>query len=462
MTIFFLAIGWALFAFVLSFLLYGKTYYWIYPEEREDSSLLITPILIKHFGEITADKIVIISREFPKRVHVELYNELKKIFSEKSDLISNGLDTEFYEPIRMNDCLVQHQHKRIRAVPFVFKEIDIGDEQPVRCAINGIWLWKSDHIPMSLLFSCDSPREPKGFTVDIAVPQNSDAINEAEQILKQLEQAVKNCSSYRYKVLSLEQQNNNYSGASAEIVVHQLRKISREQLILPEKTVELLERNIFGFVKRRQELKTLGLPTKKGLLFYGPPGTGKTHTLHYLIGKLCDEYTTILITAEQVGQLDEYFAIARLLEPAIMIIEDVDIIGRNRKNLSVCTEVLLNKLLNAMDGLREDVDILFLLTTNHPETLEEALKNRPGRIDQAIEFSLPDESGREKLIRLYSCGLEVSPELTAKIVTLTEGVSAAFIRELLRRSAQFLLERDPHSRCLELSDAENAIDELLH
>ena len=65
---------------------------------------------------------------------------------------------------------------------------------------------------------------------------------------------------------------------------------------------------------------------------------------------------------------------------------------------------MLNKLLNEMDGLKEDADILFILTTNRPEALEAALTSRPGRIDQAIEFPLPDEEGREKLIRLYSQG----------------------------------------------------------
>ena len=409
-------------------------------------------------------EILILSREFPKRVRVELHRELYRLFDEKQVTNSYGLETEYFNTIRMNDCLVQSRTKAVSVVPFVYKEVDIGDEEPMRCAINGIWLWKDHEVPMALLFAAcgNPPHNPKGLVIDIAVPKNSDAVAEAERLLKQLEQAVKKCASYRHKVLSLEQQDYDYSGEASEIMVHQLRQVAREQLVLPEKTVALLERNVFRFAKRRKELRALGLQTKKGLLFYGPPGTGKTHTLHYLIGKLREEYTTILITAEQVGYLDEYFAIARLLEPVIVIIEDVDIIGRNRDEMSVCTESLLNKLLNEMDGLKEDADILFLLTTNRPESLEDALKNRPGRIDQAIEFPLPDDSGREKLVRLYACGLELSPELTARLVTQTKGASAAFIKELLRRSAQFLLERDPQCRCLEHSDTEKAIDELLH
>src|SRR6185312_15262049 len=150
-----------------------------------------------------------------------------------------------------------------------------------------------------------------------------------------------------------------------------------------------------------------GQATKKGLLFYGPPGTGKTHTIHYLAGAL-KGHTTLLVSAEQVGLLGEYMTLARLLQPSVVVLEDVDLIARDRGSISsACEEVLLNKLLNEMDGLKEEADILFILTTNRPEALEAALASRPGRIDQAIEFPLPDEEGREKLVRLYARGMEV-------------------------------------------------------
>ena len=70
------------------------------------------------------------------------------------------------------------------------------------------------------------------------------------------------------------------------------------------------------------------MATKKGLLFYGPPGTGKTHTLHYLAGAL-EGMTTLLISAEQVGLLDEYVGLARL--PSMVVIEDADLIAETGK-----------------------------------------------------------------------------------------------------------------------------------
>src|SRR5438034_11347374 len=100
----------------------------------------------------------------------------------------------------------------------------------------------------------------------------------------------------------------------------------------------------------------------------------------------------------------------------------------------------LNKLLNEMDGLREDADVIFILTTNRPDQLEPALASRPGRIDHAIEFPLPDEEGRAKLIRLYARGLEVSETLVETIVRKTKAASPALIKELMLRAAQFQIE----------------------
>jgi ATP-dependent 26S proteasome regulatory subunit len=149
----------------------------------------------------------------------------------------------------------------------------------------------------------------------------------------------------------------------------------------------------------------------------------------------------LLVTAEQVGLLGEYFRLARFLQPSMMVIEDVDLIARERTRMhGPGEEVLLNKLLNEMDGLREDAEVLFILTTNRPDQIEPALASRPGRIDPAIEFPLPDEEGRAKLTKLYGHGLEVADDLVERIVGRTKGVSAAFIKELMRRCAQFQIE----------------------
>ena len=129
-------------------------------------------------------------------------------------------------------------------------------------------------------------------------------------------------------------------------------------------------------------------------------------------------------------------SLARLLQPAMVVIEDVDLIARSRSRCAA-RATRHAELPAERDGRPEgERDILFILTTNRPQDLEAALANRPGRIDQAIEVPVPDEPSRDKLVRLYGRGLKLADALVAEAVQRTDGVSAAFIKELMRRTAQ--------------------------
>ncbi|MGH8129543.1 MAG: AAA family ATPase [Steroidobacteraceae bacterium] len=236
--------------------------------------------------------------------------------------------------------------------------------------------------------------------------------------------------------------------------------MSRDGVVLPEVTLDVLERNVVRFAQQREALRKLGLSTQKGLLIHGAPGTGKTHSIRYLAGCLRD-HTTLLLTAEEVALLPEYMALARLLQPTLVVIEDADLIARERTDrVSACDEVMLNRLLNELDGLRERADIFFILTTNRPESLEPALASRPGRIDQAIEFPLPDEECRRRLVRLYARTLKVPEALSHELARRTEGASPAFIKELLRRVAQHHLDAGDVSE-VSRQMVEQALHEML-
>jgi hypothetical protein len=346
------------------------------------------------------------------------------------------------------------------SVPPQYEEIDVGDQQPVRCLKNGVWfLEKGESKFVVLLAPAGQYGCVTGVQFQIATVNNAAGSRITQQFFQHLEESVLRAESYRGKILSLEQSEHAYSGESSGITVHKLRTVERDQVILPSKTLDLLDRNIIHFVRHRPQLARFRQATKKGLLFYGPPGTGKTHTIHYLARAL-EGHTTLLITAEQVALLSEYMTLARLLQPSMVIMEDVDLVARDRTEMGVCEEVILNKLLNEMDGLKEEADILFILTTNRPEALERALASRPGRIDQAIEFPLPDDEGRAKLVRLYSQGVAVADDVLSEIVRRTENVSAAFIKELMRRSVQFHLERNG-TGIIELHDVDGALEEML-
>jgi AAA+ superfamily predicted ATPase len=413
-----------------------------------------------HFRKPLQD-LVTSSRTFPLTARVDLQFALEKLFSQERDTKLVGVHTQYQHETLTVAHLLGNQHFPVVVAPLQHEEIDIGETLPARCLRQGLWLAKEGAVPYTLLVSpAFRFGQPEGTHIEIAVPPGEAGAQLTRRLLDDLEALVKRTASYRGKVISLETMDR-YSGHGGPVRVHKLRSVRREEVILPEKTLQLLDRNIGDFIRQREQLRKLGMPIKKGLLFYGPPGTGKTHTIHYLASQLPD-HTTLLITAEQVGLLDHYFQLARFLQPTMVVIEDVDLIARAREQMhGPCEESLLNKLLNEMDGLREDSAVLFVLTTNRPEQLEVALASRPGRIDQAIEFPLPDDRGRRQLVRLYSCGLPVSDEVVELIVRSTERGSAAFIKELMRRTAQFHIQEGKEGSFLRADHVNAALEEML-
>jgi ATP-dependent 26S proteasome regulatory subunit len=124
---------------------------------------------------------------------------------------------------------------------------------------------------------------------------------------------------------------------------------------------------------------------------------------------------------------------------------------------------VLYDLLNEMDGIAEDADVAFILTTNRADLLEPALAARPGRVDLAVEVTLPDEEARGRLIELYGRGLDLRLEDPAAAVRRTAGVTASFIKELMRKAALIAAIESGGDGTLTIRDAHvhASLDELL-
>ena len=233
--------------------------------------------------------------------------------------------------------------------PAQYHEVDIGESAPVRCLDNGLWLCRAGKMRYAVVLSPhrDHSREFE-IRVEIAVPTGAEGAEFVQRCFAELESAVNDARSYRGKVLSLDAADD-YGGRSQGIMVHKLPKVQREEVILPEATLKLLDRNVLSFVKDRPRLRRLGQSTRKGILLYGPPGTGKTHTIRYLANHL-PGHTTLIITAGQIGLLGQYMNLARLLQPAMVVIEDADLIARDRNQMGACDEVLLNRFSTRWTG----------------------------------------------------------------------------------------------------------------
>jgi hypothetical protein len=242
---------------------------------------------------------------------------------------------------------------------------------------------------------------------------------------------------------------------------HRRPTMTADQLVLDPGTLAEVQRQVVEVARHKERLLAAGQHLKRGLLLFGPPGVGKTHTVRFLVSQLVDT-TVMQLTANALHLIVEACSVARALQPAMVVVEDVDLIAEER-GMHPGQHPLLFQLLNEMDGLAEDADVVFVLTTNRPDLLEPALAARPGRVDQAVALELPDAGARRTLFELYRGGLAVDTSRLDGVVARTEGVTASFLKELLRRAALLAATRESGDGALSVSadDLDAALDELL-
>ncbi len=315
--------------------------------------------------------------------------------------------------------------------PVQFTNLPLANEKVLACVQRGLYLVKEGKLATALLV-----RGPNvmGFMRKVSIDVMARERKDAEAVLADLRLAMRKRNVYRGRVVSLNEGKGPFAEGQS-VQFHDLPPVAREQIVLPEGVLQRVERETIGFSKHAERLKATGRHLKRGILLHGPPGTGKTMTAMYLAGQM-KERTTLLIVGRALGLIERSCAMARLLQPSIVVIEDVDLVAEDRTS-SACKTPVLFELLNQMDGLADDTDVIFLLTTNRPDVLEPALASRPGRVDLALEIPLPDAQCRRRLFEVYGKGLKTKLDKLESHVSRTEGVSAAFIRELVRKAALF-------------------------
>jgi len=261
----------------------------------------------------------------------------------------------------------------------------------------------------------------------------------AQRALEEIARLTIERNVYRGNVLTFS--NEVFGHEEGELLTFQDRpQLDRSRVILPPAVLDGIERHVLGVARHATRLAASGQHLRRGLLLYGAPGTGKTHTIRYLLGQLPGS-TVIIVSGPELGLIGKACSVARTLAPALIVVEDVDLIAEDRESWH-SQGPLLFQLLNEMDGLGSDADVTFLLTSNRADLLEAALAARPGRVDHAVELPVPDADARRRLIELYQGRLVLELEDPDAPVRRTEGVTASFLKELLRRAALSAAERD--------------------
>ena len=211
-----------------------------------------------------------------------------------------------------------------------------------------------------------------------------------------------------------------------------------------EEKEELAE--IVEFLKDPKKFNELGARIPKGVLLVGPPGTGKTLLARAVAGEAGVPFFSIsgsdfveMFVGVGASRVRDLFDTAKKNSPAIVFIDEIDAVGRQRgAGLGGGhdeREQTLNQLLVEMDGFGANDGVIIIAATNRPDILDKALL-RPGRFDRQVTVNYPDVKGREEILKVHSRGKPLGPDVDlATIAKSTSGFTGADLENLLNEAA---------------------------
>jgi hypothetical protein len=316
----------------------------------------------------------------------------------------------------------------------------------------GVHLFRYAGSPVAVLQTVGEQRfGAPGATIQVLAPDGV-----AQALIADVRRLIVERSVFRGQILTLGAGDDAYTPSVGGIGFHPRPRLTEDDVVLPAGALDRVRRHVVETGRHAEVLRAAHQHLKRGLLLYGPPGTGKTHTVRFLLGRL-DGVTVVLLSGTSLRFVGAAAELARALQPAVVVLEDVDLVAESR-DLSPDAQPLLFTVLEAMDGLEGDSDVAFVLTTNRADLLEPALAQRPGRVDLAVEIPLPDAAARRALATLYGRDLPFTGPGLDDVAERTEGMTASFFKELVRRAVLVAADAGHPVSDADLTDA---LDELL-
>lgn len=231
---------------------------------------------------------------------------------------------------------------------------------------------------------------------------------------------------------------------------------------------ELME--VVDFLKNPKKFLALGAKIPKGVLLVGSPGTGKTLLARAVAGEADVPFFHIsgsefveMFVGVGASRVRDVFKKAKKAAPAILFIDEIDAVGRQRGSGMGGShderEQTLNQILTEMDGFEGEANVIVIAATNRPDVLDPALL-RPGRFDRRVTLDLPDIAEREEILEVHAKNKIFTDDVSLKEISKrTTGFSGADLMNVLNEAAIFAARHD--RKKIAMSDCLDAIDKVL-
>ena len=212
--------------------------------------------------------------------------------------------------------------------------------------------------------------------------------------------------------------------------------IDMSTIVFSDKVMEELGGMVWSSLRYSQAMRDNGLSLKRAVLLHGPYGTGKTSTGIITAKEAVAAGWTFLSAKPGRDKVERVLQTARLYEPAVVFVEDIDTQSNDGDSTAV------TKLLDAFDGITsKGGELMIVLTTNHLNRIHQGML-RPGRLDAIVEIAGLDRNGCERLIKAVVPDGKLSADVDYDAVYASmDGFLPAFIRETINRSITFAIAR---------------------
>lgn len=229
-------------------------------------------------------------------------------------------------------------------------------------------------------------------------------------------------------------------------------------------------REIKDFLASPDKYKAIGAKIPKGVLLYGPPGTGKTLLARAVAGEAKVPFYSIsgsefveMFVGVGASRVRDLFAQAKQNAPAIVFIDEIDAVGRQRGaglgGGNDEREQTLNQLLVEMDGFEANGQVILIAATNRPDVLDPALL-RPGRFDRQITIDRPDLKGRAAILSVHAKNKPIAKDVDlGSYAKRTPGFTGADLANVLNEAALLAARED--RRTIRNLDLDEAIDRVM-